>query len=247
MSNPATGKIYALFDTPVNKKIIARLNETGTDYFLFPPLETEKVFLDDEKKMSAINISEFDWLIFSDVLAVDYFLDFLSVNEVDFFELDAVRICAFGEAVADRLRFGQIHADVIPTDFETGSIFTNIKSYVGDGNLTDLRFLLIKEHPSDFEIADVLREQHAEVFALPIYQTLIADKTENVRLKTLIKGGAVDEFIFSAPEDLIALKHYFPGDNLKNIFSEIQISTPDTNIFQNLKEYNLSPRYFVLK
>ena len=88
-------------------------------------------------------------------------------------------------------------------------------SYVGDGNLTDLRFLLIKEHPSDFEIADVLREQHAEVFALPIYQTLIADKTENVRLKTLIKGGAVDEFIFSAPEDLIALKHYFPGDNLK--------------------------------
>lgn len=245
MSNPVTDKTYALFDTPINKKIIARLNETKTVYFLFPPLETEAVILDDEKKAAALNVGWYDWLIFTDVLAVDFFLQLLTENEIDFFELDAVRVCTFGETVADRLRFVQIHADVIPNKNEAAEIFSAINSYVGVNTPADLKMLLIKRESETLEISDLLSEAKAELIELPIYKAHITDKSEVAKLKTLLKGGAIDEFVFSAPEDLIALKYFFAGNDLPDVLAEIKVSAPDANIYQTLREYDLRPHYFI--
>lgn len=247
MSNFVADKTYALFETSLNKKIIARLKETNADFFLFPALATEPLTMDEEKIELVRNINIFDWLIFTDVTTVDYFTDVLTANGIDFFELDALRLCACGEAVADRLRYVQIHADIIPTDFESAALYANIAAYVGEDHLTDLKFLLIKENMAAFEISTLLRKKNAELTELSVYRALIPDKTLIVRLKTLLSGGAVDEFIFSAPEDLIALKFYFAGASLKNVLAEIKVSALDANIFQNLREHQLSPHYFILK
>lgn len=245
MSNSAIEKTYAFFETPLNKKLSAQLTNNAVRFFLFPPLETEKINLKDEKIALLKNINEVDWLIFTDVLAVDYFLQSLTENEIDFFELDAVRVCAFGEIVADRLRFDQIHADVIPNLINTQTVFSAISFYTGENNLRNLKMLLIKEKSQDFKINNLLTEANAELIELPIYTAKISDKNNITKLKTLLKNGAIDEFIFSAPEDLIALYHYFPNETeLNTIFEGVKAAAADENIFQNLKEYNFKPRYF---
>ncbi|CAN5121335.1 hypothetical protein BH20ACI1_BH20ACI1_30930 [soil metagenome] len=238
MSNSTVDKTYAFFETPHNKKLAVQLANNAVKFFLFPPLETEKIILDEERIALLKNINEFDWLIFTDVLSVDYFLETLTENEIDFFELDAVRVCAFGEAVADRLRFVQIHADLIPNSLTAETVFSNISVYVGENGLADLKFLLIKESSTDFEISELLKKKKIKLIELPIYKAKDFDKNKIARLKTLIKGGAIDEFIFSSPEDLIALKNYFPDDDLEKLFAEVKISAVDANTFQNLKENN---------
>ncbi len=50
MPNSADGKTYGLFDTPLNKKLIVELEKNATGVFCFPPVETEKIVLDEEKK-----------------------------------------------------------------------------------------------------------------------------------------------------------------------------------------------------
>ncbi len=246
MSNSAADKTYAFFETQLNKKLAVRLVEQSASFFQFPPLEIEDTALNNEELDLLKNIIEFEWLIFTDVLAVDYFLQTSTENELDFFELDAVRVCAFGEVVADRLSFNQVHADVIPNEINAQTVFSAISFYAGENNLNNLKLLLIKEKSADFGIVNLFKETNAELIELPIYRAQISGKSETIKLKTLLKNGAIDEFIFSAPEDLIALRHYFPDENeLKTIFEEVKASAIDANIYQNLKENEIKAHYFI--
>lgn len=248
MTNSTGQKTYALFQTPNNKKIISEFINKDVNYFVFPPLETHKTTVNREIIALLKNIIQFDWLIFTDVHAVDYFLEILADNELDFFELDAVRVCAFGEIVADRLRFAQIHADLIPNEINSEIIFSAIGFYVGVKHLKNLKMLLIKEDTADFGIVNLLIEAQAEMIEVPIYTAKTSDKSAITKLKTLLKGGAIDEFIFSAPEDLIALYHYFPNENeLKTIFEDVKASAIDANIFQNLRENGIKAHYFIVR
>lgn len=246
MSNSAARKTYAFFETPLNKKLAVQLVEKSVNFFQFPPLQTEKINLNGKEITLLKNINEFDWLIFTDVLAVEYFLQRLTENDIDFFELDSVRVCAVGEIVADRLRFDQIHADVIPNETQAQTVFSAISFYTGENNLKNLKMLLIKEIFVDFALVNLLKKANAELIEMAVYKAKISDKSDTTKLKTLLKGGAIDEFIFSAPEDLIALHHYFPDENeLKTIFEDVKASAIDANIFQHLKENQIKAHYFI--
>jgi uroporphyrinogen-III synthase len=240
-------KTYALFSNPTNKKIIAELEKQGAKVFQFPPLDTEKIVSVEKSVADIKNLNAFDWIIFPDVLTVDYFLQILEENAIDLFEMDSIQVCAFGETVADRLRFVQLHADVIPTSVEAASVFLALSDYIGKDELSSLKFLLPKEISQEFEIKEKLVESGASVVELPIYQAKISRTDETAKLKVLLKGGAIDEFIFSAPTDLIALKHYFNNKLISATLSELNVSTIDKAMFQTLKEHNLKADYFRLK
>lgn len=247
MPDSADQKTYGLFSTVANRKLVRELESGGAKVFQFPPIETEKVILDKTSIGYLQNLIAFDWVIFPDVLAVDYFLQALEMCEIDFFELDAVNVFALGEAVADRLRFVQLHADLIPNSVETKSVFATLDNYISRNGLENLRFLLPKEIFSNIELTKKLTENKATVTELPIYQAAISDKREVSKLKALLKGGAIDEFIFSSPTDLISLKYLFSDDSISEILAETEISATDEVMFQALKEYNQKPKIYQIK
>lgn len=247
MTREAAEKTYALVSTALNKRISAKLQTAGANLILFPAANIEKVDLSEDENALLNESANFDWLIFHDVLAVDYFLLLLEENETDVFELDAARVCALGEAVADRLRFVQLHSDVIPNLIETDAIFTALSGYIGADEIGGASFLSIKRQSAENKIERIenrLRQAGATVRQLEIYRAEIVELSANARLKALLKGGAIDEFVFSAPEDLIALEAVFSGDALPPILLQIKISAVDNVIFQTLKEYGLKPRFF---
>ena len=237
-------KTYALFSTPTNKKIIAALEEQGIKVFQFPPLEIEKTVLEEKSIHCIKNLGTFDWVIFPDVLTVDYFLQILEENEIDLFEMDSLQVCAFGETVADRLRFVQLHADIIPTSIEATYVFLALSDYIGKDGLKNLKFLLAKETSLEYEIQEKLIEKGAIVFEMPVYQMKISRADEITKLKILLKSGAIDEFVFSSPADLIALKLYFGDDKISSILSEVKVSAIDKAMFQTLNEHNLKSNKF---
>ena len=246
MSYTDDEKTYALFNTGLNKNIINGLKNKETKFFLFPPLETAAVPLNVKTSSYLKNITAFDWLIFTDVFAVDYFLQRLGEIVTDYFELDAIRVCAFGEAVADRLRYDQLHADVIPQKLTSHLIFSDITAYVGEENLSELKLLAVKEEKFDIGFNSTSLKKVAEIKELNVYRANISDHSEMIKLATLIKSGAIDEFIISSPEDLIALRYYFPSEpETYRMFSEIRMAAVDGNIFRLLKENNYKPFYFL--
>ena len=238
MTNTIAEKTYALFPNESIKKILSKLEDAGAQIIKFPLLESETVT--DETSFEHLeNLQRFDWIIFPDVLTVDFFLQILEENEIDFFDLDEILVCAFGETVSDRLRFAQLHADVIPNTVETENVLSALNNYIAEREIGDLKFLLLKEINSESEIKNELIKAGAEIFELPVYQIKFPKEIEIPKLKALLKGGAIDEFIFSAPTDFIALKYIFNNESMASIFAEIEVSAADGLIFQAAREQNL--------
>jgi len=244
MANALPRKTLAIFSAPANKKIISRLRGDSHEVIEFPFVEAEKVELNPAEESFLKNVSRFEWIIFPDVYAVEFFLEALAERQFEFFELDSLRILAGGEAVADRLRFVQIHADVIPARLDTESVFKALRDYLYDENeFVGLRILLPKEAAFETELTELLRARQAEVAELAVYRL----KTENVagltRLKTLLKGGAVDEFVFTSPAEVSNLAAVF-REKLKDLLAGTSVSATDETTFQTLREYELRPLYF---
>lgn len=247
MTSVNSEKTYALLASPNSKRIIKTIEKAGAKVILFPPVQTAPLVFGEESRKILSEAFDYDWLIFFDVLAVDYFLRKIEETETDLFALDMSRICALGEAVADRLRFVRLHADVVPLSVEPQAVFDALTAYIGEEQLGGKRFLIIKRKSAESEIKIKLNGRGAFAAELEIYETIVEEQTENARLKALLKGGAVDEFVFTSPEDLIALRAFLRADSVADFFNETKISAADEVTFQSLREHRLNPRYFSVK
>lgn len=227
MSGFDKDKTYALFDSPHNKKRITQIAQT----VIFPTITTCET---ENDKSLLLNLEDFDWLIFSDVYTVEYFVNSLEKLGVDLYDLDNLSVLAFGEAVADRLRFSQLHADVIPSTIKTSDVLQSLKDYVFD-ELEDLRFLVLKESKAKIELAEKLQN----ATQLPIYSFEIEDAATIPKLKALLKGGAIDEFIFSSHFDVLNLGQIFQTENLAELLEGITLTATDNLTLQSLQEFRL--------
>lgn len=238
MSDLPNARTFALFARSANKKIILEIEESGDNLILFPNVETQIAEFNSEGENTLKNLSDFDWIVFPDVFAAEYFLQALGKFEVDFFELDALRIAAFGESVSDRLRFSQIHADVISNSVETFEVIQAVENYEID--LTSKRFIIPKEISCQLEIANSLTERGVAVWEFPVYQFEISETASITKLKTLLKGGAVDEIIFCSPAEILEFSFIFPSEKPADLLREIQITATDSATFQSLREFGLN-------
>lgn len=229
-------KTYGLFDSAANRKTIAELENIGADFVLFPNITAKIV---ENAELENI-LSDFDWLIFPDVYTVEFFLQNLEETGFEFYELDAFRVCAFGESVSDRLRFAQLHADIITNSIKTLDVLQSLKDYIFDeSEFASLRFLILKEANAKVEISDKLKKLDAAVTEIPIYQVEIENDAVFAKPKALLKGGAIDEFIFSSPFDAINLSHIFQTDNLAEVLAETKLTASDNQTLQTLEEFRL--------
>lgn len=239
MNDSENGLTYAIFDTAANRKLIGDLKKSGAPVRLFPPLTAIKNELDETQNAYFKRLVQFDWLIFADVFAVDYFIEMLEENAADIYDLDALRVCAFGETVSDRLRFAAVHADVIPSKVFAPEIFAELVNYIGASAIGGLKFLFLTNETLNDDLTANLREANAEVIELQLYRVKPEENSELIKLKTLLKGGAIDEFVLTAPEDLSALRYYFKSENLADVFAGISVAASDAVMLQAAKEYDL--------
>lgn len=238
---------YALFSTPNNKKLISKLQEKEKNIFQFSPLKTEKKELSEEETNNLQNALNFDWLIFTDIFSVDYFIEFLLENNVDILDLDSVRICTFGESVSDKLRFSEIHSDLIATSPDTEKLAESIKLYSSEKDFSNMRFLILQEETNQTELAEILRREKGEVQNVSIYRITENSLTENTKLKALVLGGAVDEFIFSEPSEFIYFQKIFGNSLENNVLKELKFSVVNEVMFQMIFENGLKPNFLQLK
>jgi len=239
MADFSAAKTYALFSTSANKKIIREIKTSGADFVLFPPIQTEAAEPNSAERILQ-NLSIYDWLIFEDVFTVEFFLRKFEESKIDFFDLDNLLICACGETVADHLRFSQVHTDIITNSVKIEDVYAAIKDYlIVEKEFENLSFLILKEETARSGLGELLSARSAQVAVLPVYRVKIDDSGELPKHKALLKGGAIDEFIFTSPADVLNLSHLFPAESLTDLLGEIKISATDNITRQALEEFRL--------
>jgi uroporphyrinogen-III synthase len=233
MSEFSQEKTYALFASPLNQKRLSQLQKLEIETIIFPTITVTESNYSTRILQS---LSEFDWLIFPDVYAVEFFVNSLEKLDIDLFELDSLRVLAYGEAVADRLRFSQLHADVIPPTVKTSDVLQSLKDYIFDEDeFARQRFLVLKKKNAEIDLVKEL----PNVSEMEIYEVEIKDESEIPKLKALLKGGAIDEFIFSSHYDVLNLAQLFQTENLADLLEGMTLTATDNLTLQSLQEFRL--------
>ncbi|NNE99689.1 MAG: hypothetical protein HKN25_11775 [Pyrinomonadaceae bacterium] len=238
-----SGKVVGLVDAPANAKHIAAFKQKGADILRIPYVSTGPIEIGNVAETAIANLEEFDWIFFPDIYTVDIFFQLLKHSKIDPYKLDELSVCAFGEAVADRLRFVQVHSDLIPARLDVESLFKAVQDYVSDPvRIRALRILFPKAKQSEYEIVNYLRGVVKQVFEIGVYSSGGVSEIERTKVKTLINSGAIDEFVFFNVDDVQRLLLLFFPENLSHGLNAIRVTTVDAGAFQSLREHGLKPQ-----
>ncbi len=240
-------KSVAIFSSAKNAKITNGLRDRGHEIFLLPAVNPVPNSLEEREIELISQPLKYDWIVFSDIFSADFLIQRLEANNFDLFQLDAVRICATCESVADRLRFSEIHSDVIAGSIEAAKIFEKLRDYAGQNELANLRFLILKRFQMEFELVNYLTAAESSVETVDIYRFEVEKTYDLPRIKALFAGGAIDEIILSDTGEFLSLLHIVPEILNDPIRNDLIFSAAENSVFQTISEYGLRPAFFTQK
>src|SRR5687768_463921 len=88
---------------------VAELKKYGAEVILCPTIEISELDSYERLDEAIDHLYGYDWLIFTSVNGVDYFFRRLKARGRNTSELDELKVCAIGEATAERLNDLHVH------------------------------------------------------------------------------------------------------------------------------------------
>ncbi len=187
------------------------------------------------------NLYGYDWIIFTSVNGVDYFLKRLTELGHDVSELDDLRVCSIGEATAVRLRDAQIHVDVVPEQFKAEGVFDALINYLGGvGGLHALNFLLPRAAVARDYLPLTLEGAGARVDVVAAYRTVRPETAERGRIEALLAGGAVDCITFTSSSTVNNFAQLFDTSDLSELLDGVRIACIGDITASTAAEHGLS-------
>jgi uroporphyrinogen-III synthase len=185
------------------------------------------------------NLFGYDWLIFQNVNAVNFFLRRLHLRH-EISELDAVRVCGVGEAAVHQLAESQVHIDVIPADLSSPAILDAIENYVGGREtLRGLNFLFPLGARADGYLREALENAGARVDPVTTYRTIAANDSKLAHLNALLAGGGIDCIVFNSSSDVQDLAELLDTNDLSRPLGRVSIVCVGSGSLRTAVDYGL--------
>lgn len=239
MALASQAKTYGIFARPGNARIIGQMRAAGGIVVEFPPAVMTPNLLLIPPAAFLQKLAHYSWLLFADAYAAGAFLECLAAGGIDPFILDEKQICAAGESVADILRFSQLHADVVAPDTQPARILSALSAYLM-GSLKMESFLIVRGAGAPPAIKAILKNMANMADEIEVYSLKFEKPGETAKPKALLIGGAIEEFIFTSPNDLPDLAA-LAGDLLPAL-KDVRASALDAAALQALREYSIPAR-----
>ena len=218
----------------------AELEELGARVISCPTIEIVEPESYARLDEAIENLYGYDWIIFTSVNGVDYFLRRLETRGQEASELDELRVCAIGEATAFRLREARIHVDVIPEQFKAEGAFSALESYVGGREGLDrLNFLIPRAAVARDYLPKALEEAGARVDVVPAYRTVRPQTSERGRVEAMLAGGAVDCITFTSSSTIFNFAGLFDTTDLSQLLEGVHVACIGDITSATAAEYNL--------
>jgi uroporphyrinogen III methyltransferase/synthase len=171
------------------------------------------------------NLYGYDWLVFTSVNGVDYFLRRLAARGHDASELDDLRVCAIGEATAERLRQARVHVDVIPDQFKAEGVFTALELFLGGREqLSGQNFLIPRAAIARDYLPRALEAAGARADVIAAYRTVQPHSAERGRVEAMLTGGAVDCITFTSSSTVTNFAQMFDTTDLSELLDGVTVA-----------------------
>jgi uroporphyrinogen III methyltransferase/synthase len=175
--------------------------------------------------LAIARLESFDWLIFTSVNGVDHFLRRLHASGLETGDLDALKVCAIGEATAVRLHEARVHVDVVPEQFKAEGVFAALESFLGGREyFKSLSFLIPRAAVARDYLPRALAEAGAQVEVVAAYRTVRPQAEARGRVAALLAGGAVDCITFTSSSTVANFAQLFEKTNLRDLLAGVAVA-----------------------
>ncbi len=183
------------------------------------------------------NLFGYDWLIFQNLNAVNFFLRRFQTLGHEISELDALRVGAVGQETVRTLEESQVHIDVIPARFLTQPIVEAIGAYVGGREtLRGLNFLIPCAARSGLQ--ESLEDAGARSDSVVTYRTCSTNDPQ--RISALLAGGGIDCIAFTDALEVHVLAELFDTNELGRLLDGVAVACIDQDTAQSAAALGLS-------
>ncbi|MBO8126301.1 MAG: uroporphyrinogen-III C-methyltransferase, partial [Firmicutes bacterium] len=135
----------------------------------------------------------YDWIVFTSVNGVEYFLDRLFVKGKDIRALGEAKLAAIGTATAGALRRRGLRVDFIPTEYRAEGLLAGFPTEEVSGK----KVLIPRALEARTILPEELKRRGAKVLEVPVYKTVL-DESEGETLVRELSQGQVDAITFTS-------------------------------------------------
>lgn len=230
-SRPLFGRTILVSPSQAEGELAIQLRHHGARVLAWPRPdigEPENYEVLDE---AIENLFGYDWLVFHNASAVEFFLRRFQALGHEISDLDSLRVCGLGEEAAARLEESLIHLDVIPDGLSFQATVDAIATYVGGPEaLSGLNLLVPDAGNSRAYLQEALEAAGGRVDLVTAYRTCAANDPEPARLEALITGGGIDCIVFESPTELRELTEVFDTNDLGRRLAGVTVACSDMTV-----------------
>jgi len=205
-------------------EFVSELNRYGANVVLCPTIEIRELESYERLDEAIEHLYGYDWLIFTSVNGVEYFFQRLKTGNRNVSDLDELKVCAIGDATADRLRDLHVHVDVIPEEFKAEGVFSALERFVGGSEAMEgLNVLIPRASVARDYLPKALEKAGARVDVVPAYRTELPAELDRGRVAALLSGGA-DCIAFTSSSTVKNLARLFDTEDLSGALAGVVIA-----------------------
>jgi uroporphyrinogen III methyltransferase/synthase len=205
-------------------EFVSELKKYGANVVLCPTIEIRALENYQRLDEAIEHLYGYDWLIFTSVNGVDYFFQRLKARNRDVSDLDELRVCAIGEATADRLRDLRVHVDVVPEEFKAEGVFSALERFVGGTrSIGGLNVLIPRASVARDYLPKALEAAGARVDVVPTYRTELPADLDRGRVAAMLSGSA-DCIAFTSSSTVKNLARLFDTQDLSGALAGVVIA-----------------------
>jgi uroporphyrinogen III methyltransferase / synthase len=205
-------------------EFVAELESYGAKVIICPTIEIAEPESYERLDEAIDHLSGYDWLIFTSANAIDFFLRRLNTRGVKIEDLDEIKVCAIGQASADKLRDAHVHVDVVPAHAKAEGVFAALSEYAGGTEqLRGLNILLPRAAAGRDYLPKSLEAAGARVDVVTAYRTVVPENLDRGRLSAMLAGSA-DCIAFTSSSTVKNLALLFDTHDLGKVLAGLNVA-----------------------
>jgi uroporphyrinogen III methyltransferase / synthase len=206
------------------EEFVSTLEEYGAEVIACPTIEIRALENYDQLDEAIKHLYGYDWLIFTSVNGVDHFFKRMAATHHDAHELDELKVCAIGEATAEKLQELKVHVDVVPEVFKAEGVYLALERYAGGREaLQGLNVLIPRASVARDFLPLALGDAGARVDVVPAYRTALPEDVDRGRFTAMLAAGA-DCIAFTSSSTVRNLAQLFDTDDLSDVLAHVVIA-----------------------
>jgi uroporphyrinogen III methyltransferase / synthase len=207
----------------------------GADPVEFPTIEVVPPESWDALDEGIRRIEEYDWLIFTSVNGVVYFLERLRAGGKDIRALRGIKLCAIGPRTAQEIERMGVRVDLIPDEYVAEALIEQM----GRRELKGRRVLIPRAAVARDILPEALTRMGARVDVVPAYRTIRPTRDVDW-VKNVLQARQISVITFTSSSTVRNFVDMFGPDEARRLLQGVAVACIGPITAKTVEDYGLA-------